>query len=90
MTMHRLEVRTNDDGMAVILLEMQSAADVLSPTAAAKRLPMANSDALAWMRCSGLVHEIEGRRFVIWGDVLDFIRDPTGGGMRFLDPPVRP
>ena len=62
----------------------QSAADVLMPTAAARRLPMRTSDALAWLRTSGLVRALEGREWVIWGDVLDFIRDPTEGGARFL------
>lgn len=60
-----------------------SAGDVLKPTDAAKRLPWRRSEALAWLRTSGLIRHVEGRAFVIWGDVLDFIRDPTGGGGKF-------
>ena len=45
---------------------------------------MRTADALALLRTSDLVREVEGRRFVVWGRVVAFIDDPTDGGARFL------
>jgi len=52
-----------------------SAAAVLSVSQAAGLLPMGDADARQWLRAQGLVHVLEGRDVVVWGDVLGCIRD---------------
>jgi hypothetical protein len=50
------------------------AAAVMTPRQAAELLPWGDSSALQWLQSRGLVHVVDGRRVVIWGDVLDAIR----------------
>ncbi len=47
---------------------------VLSTAQAVRALPWREADARAWLRREGLVHRVDGRGLVIWGDVLDKIR----------------
>lgn len=50
------------------------AAAVLSVNEAARLLPMKNGTAVEWLERRGLVHQLEGRRVVVWGDVVATIR----------------
>ncbi len=48
---------------------------VMRPTAAAALLPIRYKDALAWVRESACVRVLAGRDVVVWGDVIDRIRE---------------
>lgn len=50
---------------------------VLSTAQAVRALPWREADARAWLRREGLVHRVDGRDVVIWGDVLDRIRQDS-------------
>ena len=47
---------------------------MLPEAQAAILLPMNDREARCWLRHNGLVHDLEGRRVVVWGDVLAAIR----------------
>lgn len=49
-------------------------ATVLGLTAAADELPMGHGAAVKWLREHELVHDLDGRQVVIWGDVLEALR----------------
>ena len=53
------------------------AAAVLSESAAIDLLPLARPEAQAWLRDQGLVRHLRGRRVVVWGDVLEALRNPV-------------
>jgi hypothetical protein len=46
------------------------AAAVLSEAQAVALLPMNDREARRWLRHNGLVHDLDGRRVVVWGAVL--------------------
>jgi len=50
---------------------------VLSLQQAARHLPMRDKDALKWLRDRNLVRDLDGRRVIIWGDVLECLRGTT-------------
>jgi hypothetical protein len=49
------------------------AAAVLPEAQAVALLPMNDREARRWLRHNGLVHDLEGRRVVVWGEVLAVI-----------------
>ena len=49
-------------------------AAVLSLEEAAEYVPISDAAAKAWLIDHGLVLDLDGRRVVIWGDVLDALR----------------
>ena len=51
-----------------------SAASVLPARIAAELLPMNDAEASRWLRESGVVRDLKGRRVVVWGDVVEMIR----------------
>lgn len=52
----------------------QGAAAVMSPSAAARLLPIDDREALSWLQDRGLVRQLLGRPVVVWFDVLEAIR----------------
>lgn len=50
-------------------------AAVFSLSGAAELLPLADADARRWLRDLGIVRHLGGRELVIWGDVVNAIRD---------------
>lgn len=50
------------------------AAAVLPEAQAVALLPMNDREARRWLRHNGLVHDLEGRRVVVWGEVLAAIK----------------
>ena len=48
---------------------------VLSLQQASRLLPLGDRAARAWLRDEGLVRRIQGREVVVWGDVLNRIRE---------------
>ena len=62
---------------ATVRLALGDAA-VLTPAQAAQLLPIGDTEARAWLHEAGLVRLLRGREVVIWGDVLQALRDaPT-------------
>ena len=54
---------------------------IVSLSDAAALLPMSDDEARDWLRASGLVRDFHGRHVVLWGEVLDAIRElPVVGG----------
>lgn len=51
---------------------------MLSVVHAVELLPLAEADARRWLQERGLVRDLAGRRVVIWGDVLDALRQTAG------------
>jgi hypothetical protein len=49
------------------------AAAVLPEAQAIALLPMNDGEARRWLRYNDLVHDLEGRRVVVWGEVLEAI-----------------
>lgn len=58
---------------AAARLELGAAA-ILSVVTAVALMPLAEADARRWLEEHGLVHDLAGRRVVIWGDVLEALR----------------
>jgi hypothetical protein len=52
-------------------------AAVLSVAEAAEQLPMPDDEAVAWLEGQGIVVRLVGRRVVIWGDVLNRVRESS-------------
>lgn len=48
--------------------------DVLSESQAVERLPWRKGDARRWLRREGLSVEVDGRRIVVWSEVMDRLR----------------
>lgn len=61
-----------------------SIADVLTVAEVARRLRMRPDDAGTWLADRDLVRDIAGRRRVVWGDVLDALREARPGTGRRL------
>lgn len=49
---------------------------LLTPTAAARLLPMGDGAGLAWLRREGLIRVVDGREVVVWADVLAALPEP--------------
>lgn len=64
------------------------AAAVLPVALAADPLPIADDEARRWLRDHGLVRNLAGREVVVWGDVLDALREgaPTPKGRTLVVP----
>ena len=56
---------------------LQGAGAVFSRSQAAALLPVADSTAFHWLTGQGLVRFLAGKPVVIWGDVLDALREPS-------------
>ena len=50
-------------------------AAVVSPSVAASWLPWDDRDAMDWLKSQGLILRVRAKRVVIWGDVLDRLRE---------------
>ncbi len=58
-------------------------AAVLSESDAAALLPFRRADAVRWLRAQDLVRDVPALgRLVIWGDVLERLREATSGASR--------
>jgi len=77
-------------GRAELRLRVSRGA-ILPAHIAAGLLPMKDVDAARWLRQRGLVHSLEGRRVVVWGDVADSIAGRRPGELPSanLPPPLR-
>ena len=54
---------------------LQGTGAVYSVTTAASLLPVSDQEARAWLQEQDLIRELNGRRVVVWADVLDALRD---------------
>ncbi len=68
----------------------QGAAAVLSEAQAVALLPMNDGEARRWLRRSGLVRKLEGRRVVVWGSVPEAIKSGDDGPTASARPRVKP
>lgn len=73
-----------DTSVAFVRRQLGDAA-IFAASEAARLLPMRECDAVRWLRNSGLVRDLDGRPVVIWGDVLDHLRQHEES-----PPPPRP
>lgn len=51
------------------------AAAVLTPTRVCELLPLGETTVMGWLRARGLIRKVAGADVVLWGDVLEAIRD---------------
>ncbi len=54
---------------------LQGPGAVFSLARATELLPMGDQQALSWLVNEGLVHQLDGRSVVVWGEVMDRIRE---------------
>jgi hypothetical protein len=45
-------------------------AAIITPTVAASWLPLSDADARNWLRQNDLIHDLDGRAVVVWGEVV--------------------
>ncbi len=77
-------------GLDADRLRMSGAA-VLPMRQAASLLSMRDGDALRWLKREGLVRDLDGRKMIVWGDVVDRLRAvrPDGTPTPHTTKPVR-
>jgi hypothetical protein len=56
--------------------------DVLTVTDAARELQADRKEVRAWLHRSGVMRQVLGQERVIWGDVLDALRERPRSGVR--------
>lgn len=67
------------DDVPLWYLRLTVTRDAVLPLRVAVRLlPMGDARSRAWLHGRGLVSDLDGKRVVVWGDVVDEIRNGDG------------
>jgi len=67
---------------------LQGPGAVFSLAKATELLPMGDQQALGWLVNEGLVHQLDGRGVVVWGEVVDRIRESPPNAAKPTTPPA--